>query len=77
MIQIYDHTIGETIISEMTNEEQAKRNVEVATSIAQKEAKKQTEAEARALKISAYEKLGLTEAEIEVLLPTPKPPLLP
>lgn len=29
--------------------------------------------EARQLKISAYQKLGLTEAEIEVLLPTPKP----
>lgn len=29
--------------------------------------------EARQLKISAYQKLGLTEAEIEALLPTPKP----
>jgi hypothetical protein len=39
-------------------------------------AKEQAKADAEALlqsKISAYEKLGLTEAEIEALLPTPKP----
>jgi hypothetical protein len=38
-------------------------------------AKEQAKAEAelaRQTKISAYEKLGLTEAEIEALLPTPK-----
>jgi hypothetical protein len=37
-------------------------------------AKEQAKADAEALrqsKISAYEKLGLTEAEIEALLPTP------
>jgi hypothetical protein len=37
-------------------------------------AKEQTKAEAEALratKISAYEKMGLTEAEIEALLPAP------
>lgn len=37
-------------------------------------AKEQAKAEAEALratKISAYEKMGLTEAEIEALLPTP------
>lgn len=39
-------------------------------------AKAQAKAEAEALraaKIAAYEKLGLSETEIEALLPTPKP----
>jgi hypothetical protein len=43
-------------------------------------AKEQAKADAEALlqsKISAYQKLGLTEAEIEALLPTPKPLVRP
>ena len=32
---------------------------------------------ARQIKISAYQKLGLTEAEIEALVPTPKPLVRP
>ena len=39
-------------------------------------AKEQSELEkeaARLVKISAYQKLGLSEAEIEALLPTPEP----
>ena len=32
---------------------------------------------ARQTKISAYQKLGLTEAEIEALVPTPKPLVRP
>lgn len=36
-----------------------------------KEAAKSEAEQARATKISAYEKLGLTPAEIEALLPTP------
>ena len=39
-------------------------------------AKEQAKTDSEALlqsKISAYKKLGLTEAEIEALLPTPKP----
>jgi hypothetical protein len=42
--------------------------------------KEQATADAQALrqsKISAYEKLGLTQAEIEALLPTPKPLVRP
>lgn len=42
-------------------------------------AKEQAKAEAEALrqtKITAYGKLGLTEAEIEALLPTPQPDIL-
>lgn len=43
-------------------------------------AKEQAKTDAEALlqiKISAYEKLGLTEAEIEALLPKPKPLVRP
>jgi hypothetical protein len=43
-------------------------------------AKEQAKTDAQALlqsKISAYQKLGLTEAEIEALLPTPKPLVRP
>jgi hypothetical protein len=43
-------------------------------------AKLQAKSDAEALrqsKISAYEKLGLTKAEIEALLPTPKPLVRP
>ena len=42
--------------------------------------KEQAKIDAEALlqsKISAYEKLGLTEAEIEALMPTPKPLIRP
>lgn len=72
-ISIYDHLTGETIVREMTDEEQAQRDAEVAENES-KQAQAQAEAEAlRATKIAAYQKLGLTEAEIEALLPTPKP----
>lgn len=40
--------------------------------IAKEQAKAEAEA-TRQAKISAYQKLGLTEAEIEALLPTPQP----
>ena len=44
--------------------------------LAKEQAKSEAE-EARQIKISAYEKLGLTKAEIEALLPTPKPLVRP
>ena len=72
-IGIYDNTTGEQIIREMTIEEQAERDSQVASWLAEKTAKEQQEAESRANKISAYQKLGLSEAEIEALLPTPQP----
>lgn len=73
-IYIYDHSTGEEVIREMTDQEQAQRDAEVAAAI---EAKALAKAKAEALKqtkILAYQKLGLTEAEIEALLPTPKLP---
>jgi hypothetical protein len=76
-IGIYDHTTGENIVLEMTSEEKAKRNAEIkAWQIGKEKAKLEAE-QLRATKIAAYEKLGLTEAEIEALLPTPKPLVTP
>ena len=72
-ISIYDYATGEVIVREMTDEEQAQRDAEVAAYQAEQQAKEQQEAELRANKIAAYQKLGLTEAEIEALLPTPQP----
>jgi len=72
-IGIYDHSTGENIVREMTDEEQAQRDTEVEVT---RIAKEQAELEAKQLKetkIAAYKKLGLTEAEIEALLPTPQP----
>lgn len=71
LIGIYDHSTGEEIVREMTTEEKANRDAEVAVFVAQQE---QLKAEAKTLyetKVSAYQKLGLTEAEIEALLPAP------
>lgn len=73
-IGIYDHNTGETIIREMTDEEQAQRNAEIEAEKIEKAKKEAEIKELKALKISAYQKLGLTEAEIEALLPSPKPP---
>lgn len=68
---IYNHSTGEEIVREMTDEEQAQRDAEVAAWLAeQAQAKAQAEA-LRQTKIAAYQKLGLTEAEIEALLPAP------
>lgn len=76
-IGIYDHTTGENTVIEMTAEEKAQRDAEIkAWQIAKKNAKLEAE-QLRATKIAAYEKLGLTEAEIEALLPTPTPLVRP
>ena len=69
-IYYYNHETGEEIVREMTDEEQAQRDAQAAAYLLEQEAKAQAEAEARALKISAYEKLGLTQKEINALLPS-------
>lgn len=73
LIGIYDHTTGENIVREMTSQEQAQRDAEIVAWQTAKENAKLEAEQLRATKIAAYEKLGLTEAEIEALLPTPKP----
>jgi hypothetical protein len=74
-IGIYDHETGEYTTVKLTNAEQAKIDADRA---AWRIAKDQAILEAKQLrqtKISAYEKLGLTPAEIEALLPTPAEPI--
>jgi hypothetical protein len=76
-ITITDATTNTTIEREMTEEELAARNAMLsqdALDRAEVEAKAQ---ELKELKTSAYEKLGLTQEEIEALLPTPKPRIIP
>jgi hypothetical protein len=72
-ISIYDHNTGKQIERDMTGEEQAQRDIEIDDYLeAQAKLKKEAE-NLRNLKISAYERLGLSKAEIEALLPNPKP----
>jgi hypothetical protein len=67
-VQIYDHATGETIIRELTNEEQAIRDIEVAAFLAQ-EAKVTAEIEkAAADKAALLARLGITAEEASLLL---------
>jgi hypothetical protein len=77
LIGLYDHTTGENVVREMTPEEQAQREIEAQAWIAAKEQRLAEANELRQTKIAAYEKLGLTAEEIEALLPTPKPRIIP
>ena len=67
-IGIYEHSTGEHIVREMTAEEQAQRDAEVAAWLAAKEAKAQAETEAAAKRQALLDKLGITEEEAKLLL---------
>jgi hypothetical protein len=68
LIYIYDHKTGQEIIREMTNEEQAQRNADVAAYEADQQAKT-AEAESKAAKKAALlDRLGITEDEAKLLL---------
>jgi Tfp pilus assembly protein PilN len=67
-IQIGDEQGGYT---ELSSEEYELQIVEWADARLEKITRLENENQARLNKIAAYEKLGLTEAEIEALLPTP------
>ena len=68
---IHDVATGQIEIVELTVDEIAKREEQVQQWKAEREAREQQAALAKQTKISAYQKLGLTESEIEALLPTP------
>jgi len=70
---IYNHATGEQIERDMTAAEQKERDAESAASLQAVAALESEAASLRATKVSAYEKMGLSAAEIEALLPTPKP----
>jgi hypothetical protein len=72
-IGIYNHTTGENILREMTAEEIAEREANNAAYLLRKADAEKAAIDERALKISAYQKLGLSDQEIEALLPTPEP----
>ncbi len=66
-ISIYDHLTGETIVREMTNDEQAQFDAEIATLEATRLA---AEAEAKTKKATAEAKLatlGLTAEDLQAL----------
>ena len=70
-IGIFNAETNKNIVRDATPEEVTARETEIAEYFANKEAQELEKAQLRATKIAAYEKLGLTEAEIESLLPTP------
>ena len=72
-VSIYDHATGEQVERDMTAAEQKERDAEVAASLQALAALEAEAASLRATKVSAYEKMGLSAAEIEALIPTPKP----
>ncbi len=70
LIQIFDNLTGETIIREMTQEEQTKWDAQVVANDAAKEAKEEAEAQAAAKKAAAEAKLaalGLTADDLKAL----------
>lgn len=69
----YIHNVAtdEVIIEPLTQEEIKTRAAEYAAELAELQAKKAKEEESRVLRISAYKKLGLTDEEIEALVPAP------
>jgi len=68
---IHNVATGEIEIVELTNDEIAERNAQIQQWKAEREAQEQQALLAKQIKISAYQKLGLTQAEIETLIPTP------
>lgn len=71
LIQIHNAATGEITVRELTNAEQKMRDAEKAQFLLDEEAAKAQATTLRETKILAYKKLGLSEAEIEALLPTP------
>jgi hypothetical protein len=71
-ITIVNAEDGTVEVREMTDSEQAQRNAEIGELKAKEQAKQEAEELSWRTKIAAYEKLGLTKAEIETIAPTPE-----
>lgn len=67
-IGIFNGLTGEEIVRDMTNEEQAARDAEIAAHLADKELKAKIKAEQEEAKAALLERLGITEAEAKLLL---------
>ena len=76
-ITIIDATTGEVVERPMNESELANYENNINNFIAEQAEQKKAAEELRTAKISAYQKLGLTEAEIEALLPKPIELILP
>ena len=68
-LMIHNAATDEIIVRELTDDEQDELDAARAKALAAKQKAKDEAKAARDLKISAYEKLGLTAEEIESLLP--------
>ena len=75
-ITIIDATTGEVVERQMNESELANYENNINNFIAEQAEQKKAAEELRTAKISAYQKLGLTEVEIEALLPKPIEPIL-
>jgi hypothetical protein len=75
-ITIIDAKTGEVVERQMNESELANYENNINNFIAEQAEQKKAAEELRTAKISAYQKLGLTEAEIEALLPKPIEPIL-
>lgn len=69
--QVHNVETGEIEIVELTGQELQEYQERIANDAVVKAQEIADKEQARQIKISAYQKLGLTEAEIESLLPTP------
>jgi hypothetical protein len=76
-ITIIDAKTGEVVERQMNESELANYENNINNFIAEQAEQKKAAEELRTAKISAYQKLGLTEAEIEALLPKPIELILP
>lgn len=73
-IAIFDGLTGEYLEREMTDQEQTQRDADIEAATNAKLAREAKAEQERELKRNAFAKLGLSEEEIEALVPTPKPP---
>jgi hypothetical protein len=71
-IFIYNHNTGEAITREMTDEELEHWQIDENARLAEIAQRNEAQELLRQNKISAYQKLGLNDDEIEALLPTEK-----
>ena len=68
-IYIYEHSTGEYIVRELTDEEQSIRDAEVEANLKKQKTAEKAKIDEYNLKVAAYQKLGLTDEEIAALVP--------
>ena len=67
-IVIYNHITGETVVREMTDEEQLQRNTEVNAWLLEEQEKSEAKIEQLSQRQALLDKLGITEEEAKLLL---------